>query len=249
MTTTATPACADRHPRRPLDDAGARALVASAPGFVVIAYSTAWSLACRLLRPVVDKLAVEFGGQATVARVDGDLALGFRRDHAIAGIPQILVFENGVLTERLTELEDPRLVRLSLRKAMRLPAGSACGEAEQLFHEAHSRARRLFQDLTEPANRALRPHLDSIAPMLEALESRLAADRAAGRITDDMEMEQRSAAFEAAFRPIRPELDALDRAERQALRAYEDLMDEAVDEYRILTRRRDRARDCRAAAT
>lgn len=232
MRTTATTTCGSRRPGTPLDDAAARALVASTPGFLVIAYSTAWSLTCRLLRPVVDKLAVELDGQATVARVDGDLAPGFRRDHAIAGIPQLLVFENGLLTNRLTEFDDPRLVRLRLRRAVRPAAPGACGEAEQMFHEAHAQALRLFHELTEPANRALRPHLDRIAPMLEALELRLAGDRLAGLITDDMEMEQRSAAFEAAFGPIRPELDALDTAEKLALRAYEDLMDEAVDEYR-----------------
>ncbi|WP_439572838.1 thioredoxin family protein [Phreatobacter sp.] len=248
MTTRTAAGFGPRPPGTSLDDAGARHLVASTPGFVVIAYSTAWSLACRLLSPIIDKLAIEFACKAAVARVDGDLALDFRRDHAISGIPQILVFEDGVLIDRLTDLDDPRLVRLRLRKVMRLPAAGPCGEAEHLFHEVHARAKRLFHDMTEPANRALRPHLDRIAPTLEALELKLAADRATGRIDDDMEMEQRSATFEAAFQPIRSELDALDRAERQALRAYTDLMDEAVDEYRILSRCPDSAHRCREVA-
>lgn len=47
-------------------------------------------------------------------------------------------------------------------------------------------------------------------------------------------MEARSAAFEAAFGPIRPQLEALDRAQAEALRAYEDLMAEAVEDYGLL---------------
>lgn len=246
MTTNRTPCCGPRNAGPPLDDRAARALVATTQGFLVVAYSTSWSLACRLLRPVVDKLAIELAPHAVVARIDGDTAFGFRRDHGIAGIPQLLVFENGTLIDRLAELDDARLVRLRLYRAMRLPLGETYGEAEHLFHEAHMKARRLFAELTEPANRALRPHLDRVAPMLEALERRLSSERSAGALTDEEEMEARSAAFEAAFRPIRPELEALDRAEAQALRAYEDLMEEAVEDYGVLARPRHERQDCRA---
>lgn len=246
MTTNRTLVCTTRTGGPPLEDAAARALVATTRGFLVVAYTTSWSLACRLLRPVVDKLAIELAPQAAVARIDGDTAFGFRREHGIAGIPQLLVFENGTLIERLTDLDDARLVRLRLHRAMRLPLGEPAGEAEHRFHLAHRKARLLFAEMTEPANRALRPHLDRVAPQLEALEARLARERAAGLLTDEEEMQVRSAAFEAAFGPIRPQLEALDRAEAEALRAYEDLMAEAVEDYDLLRHARQGSQDGRA---
>ena len=83
-----------------LTDATLSAFLASAELPVLVDVYADWCGPCRLMSPIVDRLAAELEGRAIVAKLDADanplsvLALGVR------GIPTIVVFSRGREVDR-----------------------------------------------------------------------------------------------------------------------------------------------------
>lgn len=228
-----------------LTDAAFEPFLATARGWVVVAFSTAWSMNCRLMRPLVARLALRHGCEVTVVALDGDEAHQFRARYGVDSTPQLLAFEKRRLVARYTGAPEPDAVQAWFRAALRLASGGE-GRAEAAFRAAWQRAHTTFDELIGPAQRIAHPHLDAAAQHMDVFERELAAEREAGLLSDDEEMERRSHEFERIFAPFRPALDALSRAEQTAIQAYEDMMAEALDEYAV-----ERAREpqgCRAPA-
>lgn len=62
---------------------------------VLVDFWAEWCNPCRMLAPVIDELAAELDGKATVAKVNidecGDLAMRY----GVMSIPTIIAFKNG----------------------------------------------------------------------------------------------------------------------------------------------------------
>lgn len=196
---------------------------------VLAVLSTDWSPECRLLRPVVAKLALALSGSVSVVALDGEEALDFRRRYGVEAVPQLLAFEKRRLIGRLAMTGDARSVDRWAAEMFRRGTGDTPGDAA--FEAAWLRARRVHDEILAPAKQAVAPHLDVAGRRMEAFERQMAEERRAGRVSDEQEMERRSAESTRAFAPFRAEMDALEAAEAAALAAYEDLMLEALDEY------------------
>jgi thioredoxin-like negative regulator of GroEL len=210
-------------------------LLAASSRPVVAVLSTDWSPACRLLRPVIARLAMEFAGSVTVVALDAEEALSFRQRYGVDAVPQILAFERRRLIGRLSMPDDAALLRNWFAATLRLAVETSVASAG--FDAAWARARRVHDELLSPAKRAVAPHLDAVGRHMEAFERQLAAERNAGGLSDEDEMLRRSDETERVFAPFRGEMDALAAAEAAALAAYEDLMQEALDEFAACHRR------------
>lgn len=57
-----------------------------------------------MIAPVIEELAKELLGKVTVAKVNVDDAAGVSGAHNITSIPTLMIFRNGVLTDRMTGL-------------------------------------------------------------------------------------------------------------------------------------------------
>ncbi len=60
---------------------------------------------CRALAPVIDKLAYEFRGKATVAKLDVDALPQIAERYEVRAIPTVLIMKDGKVVQRLVGLK------------------------------------------------------------------------------------------------------------------------------------------------
>ncbi len=62
---------------------------------VLVDFTATWCGPCKLLAPIVEKMADEFEGKIKVGKVDIDEARPIAEKYGIRSVPTILVFEGG----------------------------------------------------------------------------------------------------------------------------------------------------------
>ncbi|MEI2764096.1 MAG: thioredoxin [Dermatophilaceae bacterium] len=67
---------------------------------VLVDFTATWCGPCKVLAPVVDKLADEFAGKYKVAKLDIDEAPGIAQRYGIRGVPTVIVFAGGQKTKQ-----------------------------------------------------------------------------------------------------------------------------------------------------
>lgn len=78
-----------------VNDANFETEVLKASGPVLVDFYTTWCGPCKMLTPIVEKLADEFQGKLTVAKVDLDQAPTLASRFGISSVPTVIVFEGG----------------------------------------------------------------------------------------------------------------------------------------------------------
>lgn len=68
---------------------------------VVADYTATWCGPCRLVSPLIDRLATEYSDRATVVKIDIDKNKDNAKKYGIRSIPAVLVFKDGELVENL----------------------------------------------------------------------------------------------------------------------------------------------------
>jgi thioredoxin len=66
---------------------------------VLIDFWAPWCAPCRMVAPVIDALAGEYGGKAKIAKVNVDENPGISRRFNIRSIPTLMIFKDGKLVE------------------------------------------------------------------------------------------------------------------------------------------------------
>lgn len=65
---------------------------------VLVDFTATWCGPCKMLAPIVDKLADEFAGVYKVAKIDIDEAGQTARKYGIRSVPTVMVFKAGQKT-------------------------------------------------------------------------------------------------------------------------------------------------------
>jgi thioredoxin 1 len=65
---------------------------------VLVDFGATWCGPCKILAPIVEKLADEYAGKYKVCKVDIDEAPSVAAKFGIRGVPTVLVFKNGQKT-------------------------------------------------------------------------------------------------------------------------------------------------------
>lgn len=68
---------------------------------VVADYTASWCGPCRLISPLMDRLATEYVDRATVVKIDIDKNKDNAKKYGIRSIPAVLMFKDGELVENL----------------------------------------------------------------------------------------------------------------------------------------------------
>ncbi len=71
-----------------------------ANGVTLVDFYAQWCGPCKMLAPILDKVADELDGRATVAKVDIDEAMDLATQYGVQSIPTLIVFKDGELVSQ-----------------------------------------------------------------------------------------------------------------------------------------------------
>jgi thioredoxin 1 len=68
---------------------------------VLVEFGAVWCQPCRILEPVLEELAGEWGETVKVAKLDVDEATQITMDYQVLSVPTTMLFKNGEVLERI----------------------------------------------------------------------------------------------------------------------------------------------------
>lgn len=128
------------------EDFEARVLEASKEVPVVVDFWADWCQPCRILTPVLDRLAEEYGGRFVLAKLDVDASPAVAAMFGIQGIPAVKGFRDGDVVAEFVGVQPEEVIRrfldqvapdtALLEPAWKAEAAGLSDEAERLYREA-----------------------------------------------------------------------------------------------------------------
>jgi len=70
-------------------------------GVTMVDFWAPWCGPCRMIAPVIEELAEDFEGKATIAKVNTDEQQEIAVKYGIRSIPSILFFKNGEMVDQM----------------------------------------------------------------------------------------------------------------------------------------------------
>ena len=69
---------------------------------VLVDFWAEWCSPCKMIAPIVEELAHEYGGKLKVAKLDADANQEVIMDYGVMGIPTLILFKGGEAVGRVT---------------------------------------------------------------------------------------------------------------------------------------------------
>jgi len=87
-----------------LDDSNFEGEVAQ--GVTLVDFYADWCGPCRMIAPIVEELASEMEGKASIAKLDIESAQKVTSNYNVTSIPTIILFKDGQEVERVVGVKD-----------------------------------------------------------------------------------------------------------------------------------------------
>jgi len=78
-----------------ISDASFEQDVLKAPGPVLVDFWAEWCGPCKMIAPVLEELAEEYGGKLTIAKLNIDSNIETAPKYGVRGIPTLIIFKDG----------------------------------------------------------------------------------------------------------------------------------------------------------
>lgn len=97
-----------------LTDANFEEEVLNASGPVLVDFWATWCGPCRMLAPVVEKLANEYAGKVKVCKLDVDQGMNTAGKYQISSVPTLIAFKNGQIVFQTAGLQSKEVLAAKL---------------------------------------------------------------------------------------------------------------------------------------
>ncbi|MBR2240602.1 MAG: thioredoxin [Clostridia bacterium] len=85
---------------------------------VLVDFYADWCGPCKMMSPIVDKIAEEIGGQAKICKLNVDEAQDIAFEYNVMSIPTLIIFKNGSVVQTLVGLQDKETLLNSIKQAL-----------------------------------------------------------------------------------------------------------------------------------
>ena len=86
---------------------------------VVLDIGAEWCSPCRVLTPLLEKLALAYDGRFLLAKVDADENMRIAGRHQAKGFPTVIAYSHGHITDRFHGVQTERYLREFLDRLIR----------------------------------------------------------------------------------------------------------------------------------
>lgn len=100
---------------------------------VVIDFWAPWCSPCRALKPVLEKLAAEYAGKFTLAKINSDENPELAASMGVRGIPAVKAVVNGELVDEFVGALPESQVRAFIERVVPSPSAQAAAQAQAMM--------------------------------------------------------------------------------------------------------------------
>ena len=87
-------------------------------GVVLVDFFADWCGPCKMLAPVLEKLAAEYEGKARIVKVNVDNDTALARQFGVVSIPNMFVFKDGQVVDSLLGYNSANTIKALIDKAL-----------------------------------------------------------------------------------------------------------------------------------
>jgi thioredoxin 1 len=91
---------------------------------VVVDFWAPWCTPCKMIAPVLEKLAVEYGDKLTIAKVNTDENPQWAMRYGVQGIPTLLFISNGLVKDTIVGAAPAPAIRAKVDGLLKTPVGA-----------------------------------------------------------------------------------------------------------------------------
>lgn len=85
-----------------------------ASGVALVDFWAPWCNPCKMLSPIIDKLAVEYEGKAKICKVNSDEEAELSARFGIRSIPTLFFMKDGEIKDQITGVQPEQVIRQKL---------------------------------------------------------------------------------------------------------------------------------------